>query len=160
MPFIRRRPRSKDANDFPIFIGKDQYEIHKDDRINLSIFGIHRDPAVYPDPLAFEPERMLDEAFNKLPPNSWKPFGNGTRACIGRAFAWQEATLATIMLLQNFTFEATDPSYRLDYKSNLSIKPVGFTMRATLRQGLIPHRWSDVFGVERASEMIKRKMSA
>lgn len=136
VPMIRKKPRSKDANDFPIFLGKDQYEINKDDTIHAHIFGIHRDPEVYPDPLAFVPERMLDEAFNKLPPNSWKPFGNGSRACIGRAFAWQEATLATAMLLQNFTFQATDPAYKIDYNSTLSIKPTDFTMRATLRPGL------------------------
>lgn len=136
VPMIRRKPRSTDASDFPVFLGKDQYEVHKDDTINIIIFGLHRDPEVYPDPLTFEPERMLDEAFNKLPPNSWKPFGNGTRACIGRAFAWQEAMLATAILLQNFTFQATNPSYKMDYKSTLSIKPTEFTMRATLRPGL------------------------
>lgn len=50
------------------------------------------------DPLVFgenaeewEPERMLNEKFdelNKRFPNSWKPFGNGMRGCIGRPFAW------------------------------------------------------------------------
>lgn len=38
---------------------------------------------------------MLDENFSKLLSNSWKPFGNGMRACIGRAFAWQEALLVS-----------------------------------------------------------------
>jgi cytochrome P450/NADPH-cytochrome P450 reductase len=39
------------------------------------------------------PERMLDGKFEALPPNAWKPFGNGMRGCIGRPFAWQESLL-------------------------------------------------------------------
>jgi cytochrome P450/NADPH-cytochrome P450 reductase len=41
----------------------------------------------------FRPERMLDGKFEALPPNAWKPFGNGMRGCIGRPFAWQESLL-------------------------------------------------------------------
>lgn len=44
-------------------------------------------------PLVFKPERFLDGGLERLPPNSYKPFGSGERACIGRAFAIQEATL-------------------------------------------------------------------
>ena len=58
------------------------------------------------------------------------------RACIGRAFAWQEALLVMAMLLQNFDFRADDPSYDLRIKSTLTIKPEGFYMRATLRKGV------------------------
>ena len=35
-------------------------------------------------------------AMEKLPPNAWKPFGNGQRACIGRPFAMQEAQLRDV----------------------------------------------------------------
>ena len=98
--------KEEDVHSSPMFIGKDQYEIQKDDNFAIHISGIHRDPDVYEDPDTFRPERMLDEAFNQLPPHSWKPFGNGSRACIGRAFAWQEAHIIMALLLQNFTFQA------------------------------------------------------
>ena len=62
------------------------------------------------------------------------------RACIGRSFALQEAHLATAMILQNFNIQATDPSYTMRFRQTLTIKPAGFTMRATLRQGLDPTR--------------------
>ncbi len=56
---------------------------------------LHRDPTVWGDDVeAFRPERFAPEATEKLPPNAWKPFGNGQRACIGRPFAMQEAQLA------------------------------------------------------------------
>ena len=56
------------------------------------------------------------------------------RACIGRPFAWQEAQLTTIMLLQNFDFTLDDPSYQLEIKQTLTIKPKDFYIHATLRR--------------------------
>lgn len=98
---------------------------------------VHRDPLVYgEDAEEFKPERMLDEEFNRRNkefPNCWKPFGNGMRACIGRPFAWQEALLVLAMLLQNFNFSMDDPSYQLQIKQTLTIKPKDFYMRAHLR---------------------------
>ncbi|KAH7385832.1 NADPH-cytochrome P450 reductase-like protein [Pyrenochaeta sp. MPI-SDFR-AT-0127] len=104
----------------------------------LALFPmVHRDPAAYgEDAEEFRPERMLDEEFerrNKEFPNCWKPFGNGMRACIGRPFAWQEALLVLAMLLQNFNFSMEDPSYQLQIKQTLTIKPKDFYMRAHLR---------------------------
>lgn len=57
---------------------------------------IHRDPAIYPDPEAFRPERFLDRAPD---PYAWFPFGGGRRRCLGMAFALHEmrVVLATIL---------------------------------------------------------------
>ncbi|KAI1409982.1 cytochrome P450 [Hypoxylon sp. FL1857] len=125
------------AKEDTLLAGK--YPIYKDEAAAMLLKKMHVDPAVYgDDALEFKPERMLDEPFNKLPKNAWKPFGNGLRACIGRPFAWQEATLAMAMLLQNFNFVLDDPSYSLAIKQTLTIKPKGFRMRATLRDGMTP----------------------
>ncbi|KAL2813045.1 cytochrome P450 [Aspergillus cavernicola] len=101
----------------------------------------HLDPEVYGDDARdFKPERMADALFNVRQtqfPNSWKPFGNGMRACIGRPFAWQEALLVMVMLLQNFNF-SLNPDYHLEFKQTLTIKPKDMFMRASLRHGLTP----------------------
>lgn len=114
-----------------------KYPVKKGNNILLFLTKMHLDSTVYGDDAnEFKPERMMDEKFNKLPKNAWKPFGNGARACIGRPFAWQEALLIMAMLLQNFNFVLDDPNYNLKLKQTLTIKPNGFHMRAILRDGL------------------------
>ncbi|KAL0930407.1 bifunctional P-450/NADPH-P450 reductase [Colletotrichum truncatum] len=119
-----------------------KYFIKKGEPIGCMIAKAHLDPDVYgEDAKEFKPERMMDQNFERLQkefPNCWKPFGNGTRACIGRPFAWQEALLATAMLLQNFDLTMDDPSYELKIADSLTIKPKGFHMRAALRHGMSP----------------------
>ncbi|RBQ80378.1 hypothetical protein FVER14953_12598 [Fusarium verticillioides] len=113
-----------------------QYNVSAGDPLFLFLHMIHRDPEVWgPDAEVFRPERMADEHFNKLPKNAWKPFGNGMRGCIGREFAWQEAQIVTIMLLQNFDMVKADPNYQLKIKQSLTIKPDGFNMKVKLREG-------------------------
>ncbi|GME45262.1 hypothetical protein M431DRAFT_81893 [Neofusicoccum parvum] len=112
-----------------------KYKISKDDVLLAILPAAHRDPAVWgPDADAFVPERMLDEAFERLPRNAWKPFGTGARACIGRAFAWQEALLVAALVLQCFDVEMVDPAYELRVKDSLTIKPDGFEVRVRLRR--------------------------
>lgn len=114
-----------------------QYTVFGDEPIVALLTKIHRDPAVYgEDSNEWKPERMLDENFNKLPPNAWKPFGNGARGCIGRPFAWQEALIVTAMLLQYFDFRLDNPQYELQIKQTLTIKPKGLYMHASIRHGL------------------------
>ncbi|KAH8888031.1 cytochrome P450 [Thozetella sp. PMI_491] len=117
-----------------------KYHIKMGETVFLLLAKIQKDPMVFGDDAEeFQPERMLDENFNRLMkeyPDCWKPFGNGARACIGRPFAWQEAVLVMAMLLQNFNFFFDDPSYQLAIKQTLTIKPKGFNMRAMLRDGL------------------------
>lgn len=117
-----------------------KYLVTPNDALMLLAAKSQVDPAVFGETaLEFQPERLLEENFNRLNkefPNCWKPFGNGERACIGRPFAWQEATLAIALLLQNFNFMFDDPSYTLSQLQTLTLKPKDFQMRAVLRNGL------------------------
>ncbi|KAM5360333.1 hypothetical protein ACJA88_014861 [Fusarium oxysporum] len=117
-----------------------KYHIRKVEAVAAIFSKSHLDPLVYgADAKEFKPERMMDENFDRLQqevPNCWKPFGNGVRACIGGAFAWQEMLLATSMLLQNFDFYLDDPLYKLKIAETLTIKPKDFLMRAFLRHNM------------------------
>lgn len=71
-------------------------QVHPGEAICLLLDLIHRDKAVWGDDAdEWKPERMMQDKFDKMPPNSWKPFGNGARICLGMAFSWQEAKLVS-----------------------------------------------------------------
>jgi cytochrome P450/NADPH-cytochrome P450 reductase len=133
-----------------------EYTVFRGEPIFALLPKIHRDPAVYgEDANEFKPERMLDENFNKLPPNAWKPFGNGSRACIGRPFAWQEAQLVVAMLLQYFDFTLDDAKYDLQIKSTLTIKPNHLYMHAQLRHGRTPTQLEQILSSDGAPVQTK-----
>jgi cytochrome P450/NADPH-cytochrome P450 reductase len=110
------------------------YEVGHDDSILVLLHELHRDPKIWDRPEEFLPERMLDGGYENLPPNAWKPFGNGQRGCIGRPFAWQESLLSIALILKHFHMEFVDPSYDLRLKQTLTIKPVDFKIRVRSRQ--------------------------
>src|SRR5271165_591722 len=101
---------------------------------------LHRDPKVWgPDAEQFNPGHFAPERRGALPPNAYKPFGSGQRACIGRQFALQEATLVLGMLLQRF--ELIDHrGYDLKIKETLTIKPDGLRIKARPRPGRVAGR--------------------
>jgi len=111
-----------------------RYAITRRDTITVLIPVLHRDTSVWGDDVEeFRPERFESESFAKMPPNSWKPFGNGQRACIGRPFAMQEAVLLVAMILQRFDLIEDDPSYQLQVAETLTLKPHGFRIRVKRR---------------------------
>ncbi|MCJ1393970.1 hypothetical protein MMC18_006847 [Xylographa bjoerkii] len=130
-------PVSQDPNDYPIYIGKERYEVHFGQPIGVVLPRIHRDPAVWgEDAEVFKPERMLEENFNKLPPNAWK-------ASLSIHFVLAELMTCSLSEMVrgpalNFNFRADDPSYKIHYKQTLTIKPKDFYMYATLREGIDP----------------------
>lgn len=111
-----------------------KYALTPDDTVLVLQPALHRDPKVWDDPEAFRPERFAPENAEKLPPNAWKPFGTGARACIGRPFAMQEAHLVLMMMLQRFDFALDDPGYQLKVHETLTLKPENLKIRARLRR--------------------------
>jgi cytochrome P450 family 135 len=49
-----------------------------------SIYLVHRNPEIYPEPERFRPERFLEQPAGTY---TWIPFGGGVRRCLGGAFA-------------------------------------------------------------------------
>uniref|UniRef100_A0A8H7NPF5 Bifunctional cytochrome P450/NADPH--P450 reductase n=1 Tax=Bionectria ochroleuca TaxID=29856 RepID=A0A8H7NPF5_BIOOC len=125
----------KDSDEHIVLANK--WAIRQNQTVLVLTPGLHRDPAAFGDDAEeFKPERMLDDSFQALPKNCWKPFGNGTRVCIGSDFALQEAILATAILFQKFDFRLADPDYKLVIRQTLTLKPHGLFMYAKLRDGI------------------------
>lgn len=70
-----------------------------------------RDPAAWPDPLAFRPDRFVEATGEQraLADIAWVPFGRGARNCIGFALAQMELTLIVARLAQRLTIHASGP---------------------------------------------------
>ncbi|MEU6476995.1 cytochrome P450 [Streptomyces sp. NPDC047017] len=59
-----------------------------------SPYLLHHDPASFPDPDRFRPERWLARETAAVPHGAMLPFAAGNRKCVGDAFAVAEATVA------------------------------------------------------------------
>jgi unspecific monooxygenase len=94
---------------------------------------VHRDPAVWGDDAdEFDPDRFLPERSRGRMPHTYKPFGTGERACIGRQFALHEAILVLARVLHRYDL-AGDPAYDLRVTERLTLMPEGFDLSLRLR---------------------------
>ena len=108
------------------------YPVTPADALMVLLPTLHRDPQVWQHPEQFYPDHFTPAARNALPPHAWMPFGAGTRACIGRAFAMQEATLVLAMMVQRFDFVRPGP-YALHITETLTLKPTDLRIRVRPR---------------------------
>lgn len=70
-----------------------------------AVYAMHRNPAVWPNPEGFDPERFTAEASKDRNPLAFLPFGLGPKKCIGMNFANMEMQLVMPMLVQRFEFD-------------------------------------------------------
>jgi cytochrome P450 / NADPH-cytochrome P450 reductase len=104
------------------------YEFRAGTPIMALSTALHRRPEVWgPDAAEFDPDHFDPSRQDARPPNAYKPFGTGVRACIGRQFALQEAILVLAMVLQRFQL-VDSANYQLKIKESITIKPEGLTI--------------------------------
>jgi cytochrome P450 len=72
--------------------------------VMVSIYLIHNNETLFPDPSRFDPDRFLDARPDTY---EWIPFGGGVRRCIGAAFANMEMNVVLRTLLRDYTLEPT-----------------------------------------------------
>lgn len=71
-----------------------------------SAYLVHTDPATYPDPYAFRPERFLDAGPGNY---TWIPFGGGRRRCLGKAIAEHESRSVIRQVLARYELRPESP---------------------------------------------------
>jgi cytochrome P450 len=82
-----------------------EFRIKRGSRIMISIWSMHHDPRVFPDPLEYQLERWLGDADKHRPRLAYMPFGGGRRACIGQGFAQLNAAVLGAMMIQRYEFD-------------------------------------------------------
>lgn len=108
------------------------YEIPKGTTFIMSTWGLHKNPAVYPDPEKFDPDRFSDENSKARSPYAWLPFSYGKRACIGQQLSLIEQRMVLAEVCRKFHIRV-DPSTKLSVTTPLFLDPQGVHLRATRR---------------------------
>lgn len=87
----------------PVEIGG--YELPAGVSVAPSIYLVHRNPEIYPEPQRFLPERFLDN-----PPGTytWIPFGGGVRRCLAASYAEQEMKRVLRTVLEEVELEPVE----------------------------------------------------
>ncbi|MFC5218619.1 cytochrome P450 [Streptomyces coerulescens] len=67
-----------------------------------SPYLLHHDPASFPDPDRFLPDRWRPDRAVSVPPGAMIPFAAGARNCIGDTFAMAEATVAVAFIARHW----------------------------------------------------------
>ncbi len=105
------------------------YRLRKGETVLMSQWITHRNPAYFPEPERFLPERWLSPEIHNLPKFAYFPFGGGPRVCIGNHFAMTEAAIVLAALIQNFRFELL-PGQQLILQPSITLRPAkGLRMR-------------------------------
>jgi cytochrome P450 len=112
----------------PITIGGVRYE--PGCAITANVHLVHHDPAIYPDPYAFRPERFLEE-----PPGTytWIPFGGGRRRCLGASFALLEMRAVLRAVLTRYEIAPGAMGAEAIRRRSITISP-GDGARTILRE--------------------------
>jgi cytochrome P450 len=81
---------------------------------------VQHDPAVYPEPAAFRPERFLEQQ-----PGTYTliPFGGGRRRCIGASFAMLEMKVVLRTVLARCTVEPAGAGQERARRRGITLSP-------------------------------------
>ncbi len=110
------------------------YTIPKGALLTLSIYGLHRNPKVFTNPEAFDPERFSPENEKNIPRYGYLPFGAGPRVCIGNSFAMMEARLILATMVQQAGL-ALVPGQTIVPKQLVTVRPAnGISVKVKLRE--------------------------
>jgi cytochrome P450 len=102
----------------PIEIGPIRYP--RGVALFASAYLLHHDPAIYPDPYAFRPERFLDQAPGTY---TWIPFGGGRRRCLGASFALLEMKIVLRAVLARYALAPAGPAPERTRRRSITLSP-------------------------------------
>ncbi|BBX66762.1 cytochrome P450 [Mycolicibacterium psychrotolerans] len=90
------------------------YRVEAGSLVALGLYALHHDPELWPDPMAFDPDRFSPENVKARDRWQFLPFLGGGRPCIGEHFARLETTLALATVIRAMTVESLDGDFECE----------------------------------------------
>jgi cytochrome P450 len=81
---------------------------------------VHRRPDIYPDPLAFRPERFLEQPAGTY---TWIPFGGGVRRCLAAPYAQLLMKQVISTVVKDVDLRPAEPRSERPRKSAIAFVP-------------------------------------
>ncbi|KAG4065109.1 hypothetical protein HA402_007506, partial [Bradysia odoriphaga] len=82
--------------------------IPKGTKILIPVYAVQHDPAYYPNPDKFDPDRFSTEEMNKRDNAAFLAFGSGPRNCLALRFGMMQSKVGMVKLLSNFELSISD----------------------------------------------------
>ena len=95
-------------------IAVDGYRVEAGTLLAVGLYGLHHDPALWPNPMVFDPDRFSPENTKKRDRWQFLPFLAGGRPCIGEHFARLETTLALATIVRAMEIESLAGTFECD----------------------------------------------
>jgi cytochrome P450 len=111
-PIVVRRLRE------PMELGG--YEIPAGTTVAPCVHLVHRNPDIYPEPLAFRPERFLEKPAGTY---TWIPFGGGVRRCLAAPYAQMLMKQVIGTVVGEVEMRVPDPRSERARKSAIAFVP-------------------------------------
>ncbi|SEQ11289.1 Cytochrome P450 [Lentzea xinjiangensis] len=96
----------------------------------LSPHAMHHDPAHFPDPGRFDPDRWTPDRVRRLPKGVFVPFGGGIHQCVGNHFAMTEIVVVVATVCARYRLVPERP---VRTRFTNAAYPVGLLMKAVPR---------------------------
>ncbi|MDQ2637296.1 MAG: cytochrome P450, partial [Actinomycetota bacterium] len=95
-------------------IAVDGYRVEKGSLLAVGLYALHHDPALWPDPMVFDPDRFSAEKVKARDRWQFLPFLGGGRPCIGEHFARLETTLALATIIRDLEIRSTEDEFNCE----------------------------------------------
>lgn len=111
----------------------DGITVPKNTTVAIFLYGMSHDPAVFPNPEKFDPDRFLPENMNSRHNYAYIPFSAGPRNCIGQRYAMYELKACVAKFLLKFRI-TEDPDFKMNIGTCSVLKSMnGYKMKVALR---------------------------
>ncbi|CAI6051912.1 cytochrome P450 [Cohnella sp. JJ-181] len=98
-------------------------KVKKGQSVLFSPYAIHHNPAYFPNPESFIPERFENDYLKRIPQFSYIPFGGGPRGCIGNHFAMLEMVIALCMIGQRYRLQLKAGHPPIEMEPLMTLRP-------------------------------------